>query len=84
MCSTFKLLAVAAVLEKVDAGQEFLHRKVRFTSADIVVNSPITQDYAGSEGLPVEQLCEAAMTVSDNTAGNLLLYKTTLSPEPTS
>ena len=73
MCSTFKLLAAAAVLARVDAGQERLDRRVRFEAGDLVVNSPITKDRVGEGGMSLEELCEAAMTVSDNTAGNLLL-----------
>lgn len=72
MCSTFKLLAAAAVLRKVEHGEERLDRQVRFKATDVVVNSPITKDRAGT-GMSVAELCEAAMTVSDNTAGNLLL-----------
>src|SRR5215470_14646852 len=40
--STFKLLAVAAVLARVDAGRERLDRTITFGPGDIVVNSPIT------------------------------------------
>jgi beta-lactamase class A len=39
----------------------------------VVVNSAITKDRIGGEGLSIAELCEAAMIVSDNTAGNLLL-----------
>jgi beta-lactamase class A len=73
MCSTFKLLAAAAVLARVDAGKEQLDRRIRFEARDIVVNSPMTKERAGSTGMSLEELCEAAMIVSDNTAGNLLL-----------
>jgi len=73
MCSTFKLLAGAAVLARVDAGKERLDRRIRFEARDVVVYSPITKEGAGGEGMSLAELCEAAMTVSDNTAGNLLL-----------
>ncbi len=73
MCSTFKLLAAAAILARVDAGKERLDRRVRFEARDVVVNSAITKDRVGGEGMSVAELCEAAMIVSDNTAGNLLL-----------
>jgi beta-lactamase class A len=73
MCSTFKLLAAAAVLARVDAGKEQLQRRIRFAPSDIVVNSPITQNRTGDDGMSLDELCEAAMIVSDNTAGNLLL-----------
>jgi beta-lactamase class A len=73
MCSTFKLLAAAAVLARVDAGKEQPDRRIRFEASDIVVNSPVTKERAGGTGMSLTELCEAAMIVSDNTAGNLLL-----------
>jgi len=73
MCSTFKLLAAGAILARVDAGKERLNRRIRFEAGDIVVNSAITKDRAGGDGMSLGELCEAAMVVSDNTAGNLLL-----------
>jgi beta-lactamase class A len=73
MCSTFKLLAAAAVLKRVDKGQEKLDRKIAFDAADLVVNSPITQKRVAEGSLTLAEICEAAMVVSDNTAGNLLL-----------
>src|SRR3981081_512427 len=73
MCSTFKLLAAAAVPARVDANRERLDRRIRFEASEVVVNSPITKDRHGGAGMSLVELCEAAMTVSDNTAGNLLL-----------
>jgi len=73
MCSTFKLLAAAAILRRVDGGLEKLDRGIPFGPADLVVNSPITKARVGEGSLPLAEICEAAMVVSDNTAGNLLL-----------
>jgi beta-lactamase class A len=73
MCSTFKLLASGAVLARVDVGKERLDRRIRFEPRDVVANSPITKERVGGEGMSLAELCEAALTVSDNTAGNLLL-----------
>ena len=73
MCSTFKLLASGAILARVDARQERLDRRIQFQASDLVANSPITKDRAGGEGMTLAELCEAAMTVSDNTAANMLL-----------
>jgi beta-lactamase class A len=73
LCSTFKLLASAAVLKRVEQGREHLDRRVTFLASDIVVNSPMTKDRVGGAGMTMAELCEAAMTLSDNTAGNLLL-----------
>jgi beta-lactamase class A len=73
MCSTFKLLAAAAILSRVDAGKERLDRRIHFKASDLVVYSPVTQDRVGDIGITLAELCEAAVTLSDNTAGNLLL-----------
>ncbi|MET0598718.1 MAG: class A beta-lactamase [Mesorhizobium sp.] len=73
MCSTFKLLAAAAVLARVDRGSERLDRRVEYAADMLVDGSPVTKDHVGSPGLTVAQLCRAAVTVSDNTAANLLL-----------
>ncbi len=73
MCSTFKLLAAACVLSRVDAGQERLDRHVRFSKSDLVTYSPVTERHAGTDRMTLADLCEAAITQSDNTAGNLLL-----------
>lgn len=73
LCSTFKLLAAAHILHRVDAGQEQLERKVIVTAADIVTHSPTTSQYVGTQGISLAQLCEATVTLSDNAAGNLLL-----------
>jgi len=73
MCSTFKLLAAAAVLKRVDDGKEELDRRVKFEPSDLVPYSPVTKERTGGDGMSVGELCGAAVTVSDNTAGNLIL-----------
>jgi beta-lactamase class A len=73
LCSTFKVLAAAAVLKRVDDGKEQLDRRVKFEASDLVTYSPVTKDHVGGDGMTVGELCTAAMTVSDNTAGNLIL-----------
>jgi len=72
MCSTFKALAAALVLARVDAGQESLARRVPIASADLMAWAPVSRKHVGAS-LSVAELCEAAITVSDNTAANLLL-----------
>lgn len=73
MCSTFKVLAAAAVLKRVDAGQEDLARRIRFGADEVVTYSPVTKAKAGGDGMTLAELCHAAVTQSDNTAGNLIL-----------
>ncbi|EHR60933.1 class A beta-lactamase [Saccharomonospora cyanea] len=74
MCSTFKTLAVAAVLRDLDHDGEFLDSWVHYTEDDLVPNSPVTENHVG-RGMRVEQLCAAAIRKSDNTAANLLLRR---------
>jgi len=73
MCSTFKLLAAALVLHRVDAGQEQLERRIPIAASDILPHSPTTQQHIGPQGLPMAALCEASVIVSDNAAANLML-----------
>ena len=73
LCSTFKVLACGAVLTRVDAGREDLSRRIVFGPEDVVTYSPVTKDRVGRDGMTLAELCEAALTQSDNTAGNLIL-----------
>jgi beta-lactamase class A len=47
ICSTFKLLAVAAVLKRVEENKERLDRRIRFEAGEIVVNSAVTKSRRG-------------------------------------
>jgi beta-lactamase class A len=73
MCSTFKVLAVAAVLKRVDAGQEKLDRVVPYGEAQLLEYAPVTRAHVKEGGMTLEALCAAAISQSDNTAANLLL-----------
>jgi beta-lactamase class A len=73
LCSTFKVLATALVLDRVDHGQEQLGRRVAFNTDDVVPYSPVTEVQAGAEGMTMSELSAAAITQSDNTAANLML-----------
>ena len=73
LCSTFKALAAARVLARVDRGEESLDRRLRFAKDDLVTYSPATAPQAGDAGMTMDAICEAAVTLSDNTAGNLML-----------
>jgi beta-lactamase class A len=70
MCSVFKALAAAAVLQRTPP--EYLEKRVHFTEADVVDPSPVAAQHV-AEGMTVRELCDAAVRYSDNTAGNLLL-----------
>jgi beta-lactamase class A len=73
MCSTFKFLACAAVLKRVDNGQEMLGRRIRIGASDVVPNSTFIKAPVGGNGMTLAEICEAAITRSDNTAANLIL-----------
>ena len=72
MCSTFKLLAAALVLQRVDSGQEMLGRPIAIERSAIVPHSPLTEPNVGGT-MTMGALCEATITQSDNAAANLML-----------
>ena len=75
MCSTFKLLLVAAVLRRADAGALSLEERLPLGRKDLLAHSPVTEARVGEGSMPVVELCEAALTQSDNCAANLLLRR---------
>lgn len=73
MCSTFKLLLAACVLQKADAGSEDLNRPIHYTEKDLLEYAPATRAHVQQGAMTVSDLCAAAVELSDNTAANLLL-----------
>ena len=73
MCSTFKLLASAAVLRRVDEGKERLDRVIPYGPADLLEYAPVAKAHVAEGGMPLGDLCAAAIDWSDNTAANLIL-----------
>ncbi|TKB11154.1 class A beta-lactamase [Desulforhopalus sp. IMCC35007] len=73
MSSTFKTLACSTLLSRVDAGQEKLDRSVVFEEKDLVTYSPVTKTRVGASGMSLSELCEATMSMSDNSAANFIL-----------
>lgn len=76
MCSVFKPLAAAAVLRDLDRDGEYLARRIHYTEEYVTAAgyAPVTglaKNVAG--GMTVGELCSAAVSQSDNGAGNLLL-----------
>lgn len=71
MCSTVKFPTAALVLARVDRGQERLDRHVSYGRRDLATYSPVTEKNVRT-GMAIGALCEAAITLSDNTAQNLL------------
>ncbi len=72
VCSTHKALSAAAVLHRVDSGEDQLDRRIYFSTSDLVTYSPETGAHAGKDGMALGAICEAAVTLSDNTAANLM------------
>jgi beta-lactamase class A len=73
MCSTFKFLAAAAVLKRVDEKKEKLERFMPYGAKDILEYAPVTKEHLKDGGMTLGALCAATIEQSDNTAGNLLL-----------
>lgn len=71
-CSTFKVIAAAAILKRSETESGLLERRIAYSKDELVAYSPITEQHAGN-GMTVGALCAAALQYSDNTAGNLLL-----------
>jgi beta-lactamase class A len=72
LLSTFKALAAACVLARVDRGEEKLDRRVKYTQADVLSYAPVAKLHV-KDGMIMADICDAAIGVSDNTAGNLML-----------
>ncbi len=76
MCSTFKLPLAAMVLDKARAGKLSMADPLPVTDADMVVYSPYVEAQRAKtppETVTVEGAASAAVSLSDNTAANLLL-----------
>jgi beta-lactamase class A len=73
MCSTFKLLAAAAILKRVDEGAERLDRTIAYGPSDLLDYAPVAKAHVAQGGMTLGNLCAAAIDWSDNTAANLIL-----------
>jgi beta-lactamase class A len=71
--STYKALAAGFVLARVDQGKEKLDRRITYGKEVLVAYSPVSEKHAGTDGMTIAELCEASVTLSDNTAANLIL-----------
>ncbi|WP_280319396.1 class A beta-lactamase [Nocardia wallacei] len=72
MASTFKGLACAALLREHPLAPGYFDQVVHYSAAELVEYSPVTETRLDT-GMTVAELCHAAITVSDNTAGNQIL-----------
>ncbi|MET3493564.1 class A beta-lactamase [Variovorax boronicumulans] len=74
LCSTFKLVLAAAVLERSAkaGGAGLLARRINYSKGDLIAHSPITEKHVAT-GMTVAELCAATLQYSDNAAANLLM-----------
>ncbi|WP_328410205.1 class A beta-lactamase [Nocardia sp. NBC_00403] len=74
MLSTFKTLACAALLREHPLDTGYFDQIIHFTEAEVAAagGSAVTGPRVES-GMSVSELCDAAITKSDNAAGNQLL-----------
>ncbi|WP_295987467.1 class A beta-lactamase [uncultured Variovorax sp.] len=72
LCSTFKLMLAAAVLERSARDASLLSRNVSYGKSDLVAYSPVTEKHVAT-GMTVAAMCAATVQYSDNAAANLLL-----------
>lgn len=72
LMSTFKTLACAKLLFDVEKGKQSLDTSVVITSNSLINWSPVTEKLVG-QSYSLKQACSAAMTMSDNTAANIIL-----------
>ena len=76
MASTFKLVLAGWMLALVDQGNEQLDARVLYDRDAVVDYSPVSGPRAGDVGgLTVAELCSASVSLSDNTAANVLLAR---------
>ncbi|MEM8838084.1 MAG: serine hydrolase, partial [Pseudomonadota bacterium] len=73
--STFKLLACGAFLSRVEAGMSRLADTVSLEDLEIVTYSPAIEDQvrAGKTEVSFDEACRMMLSVSDNSAANIVL-----------
>ncbi|WJF92140.1 class A beta-lactamase [Paraburkholderia bonniea] len=72
LCSTFKTMLAAAILQRSRSAPSLLAQQVQYRSGELASYSPVTRQHV-EDGMSVGALCAAALQYSDNTAANLLL-----------
>ncbi len=72
IASTFKGLACGALLRDHPLATGYFDQVIHYSRSELVANSPVTEKHVDA-GMTVAELCDATITLSDNTAGNQLL-----------
>lgn len=73
MCSTFKWVLAAVVLARVDRSKLSLDEHISYGPNALLEYAPVTREHVAEGFMTLYALTKAAVTVSDNTAANLLL-----------
>jgi len=73
LTSTFKVLACAALLDRLHKTSGSLDETVTIKPDELLSYSPITKNYVAPATITLQTLCSAAVSYSDNTAGNSIL-----------
>ena len=73
MCSTFKVLAAAAALARVDDRTLRLDSRVAYGPAQVIGYAPDVKAHLAEGGMTLGALCAAAVSHSDSAAANLVL-----------
>jgi beta-lactamase class A len=87
LCSTFKWLLAAQMLELAEHQPDFLASEVLYNDSDLLEYAPVARRHIadgpmGRMGrMSVEQMCEAIVVLSDNTCANVLLKGPAMGPE---
>ncbi len=72
MCSVFKWVLAAAVLQQADQARLEMSQSLMLKKEDLLPHAPVTSQHVAEGKMTIADLCSAAVTVSDNTAANLL------------
>ena len=76
MCSTYKASLAAFVLSRVDRGQDDLASLVPYTKSDTLdLWAPVANANLAKGAVSVEEMCKAAVELSDGACANLLLAR---------
>ena len=76
MTSTFKFILVSAILKHSMTNPQLLNQRITYTQQDLNAAgyAPVTEKYLKT-GMTIAELCQSALTHSDNAAANLLIKK---------
>lgn len=73
MCSTFKASLAACVLARVDRGEDRLDQTIAYGEKDLQDYAPVARENLAKGAMSLDDMCKAAVELSDNTCANLLL-----------